>query len=401
MNFEIKDPSQALRDIQDFGEQGGVVPVIDVAATSTFMDPADMERVFNGELAGCYLYSRHSNPTVDAFGKKLAALDGMEAGLGLSSGMAAINCTLRQLMPQGGHIVASKTIYGGTYALMQNIFPQSGITVSFVDTNDLAAVAAAVTSKTRVIYTETVSNPMLRIAPLAGLKDICRQHDLAFVVDNTFTPAIVQPAKFGADVIVYSCTKYISGGADMMAGAVVASRKFIDSLIDINFGMVMLTGPAMDARIAHELYLRLYHLPVRMAAHSRSALAFASALSAEKVPAIYPGLSSHPDHEVIREMHNAAYGYGGMVVVDCGSASRAFELASALQKEKFGLYAVSLGFTRTLISCPAVSTSSEIPEDDRERMGLSAGLLRMSIGIIGDDATMIARFMDCWKRVMA
>lgn len=396
----IQDPAQAIRDVQDFGEQGGVVPVIDVAATSTFMDPQDMERVFNGELGGCYLYSRHSNPTVDAFGKKLAALDGMEAGLGVASGMAAINCALRQLFPQGGHLIASKTIYGGTYALMKNLFPQSGIKVSFVDTNDVAAVKAAITDDTRVVYTETVSNPMLRIAPLAELSKVCRSRNLKLVVDNTFTPAIVQPAKFGADVILYSCTKYISGGSDMMAGAVVSTRAFIDSLIDINFGTVMLTGPAMDARIAHELYLRLDHLPVRMAAHSRSAAVFVSALTEAGISAIYPGLKNHPDHRVFTEMMNVSYGYGGMVVIDCGSSKKAFELASLLQKEKFGLYAVSLGFSRTLISCPAVSTSSEIPEEERSGMGLSAGLLRLSIGLVGDDRIMSQRFLDCWRRVM-
>lgn len=397
----IQDPAQAIRDIQDFGEQGGVVPVIDVAATSTFMNPEDMERVFTGELGGCYLYSRHSNPTVDAFGKKMAALDGMEAGLGVASGMAAINCALRQVFPQGGHLIASKTIYGGTYALMKNLFPQSGIRVSFVDTNDIGAVRKAIEKDTRAIYTETVSNPMLRIAPLAELSEVCRPLNLKLIVDNTFTPAIVQPAKFGADIILYSCTKYISGGSDMMAGAVVSSRQFVDSLIDINFGMVMLTGPAMDARIAHELYLRLDHLPVRMAAHSRAATSFVSALTEAGVAAIYPGLKTHPDYASFTSMMNSAYGYGGMVVVDCGTSKKAFELASLLQKEKFGLYAVSLGFSRTLISCPAVSTSSEIPEEERTGMGLSAGLLRLSIGLVGDDKIMSQRFLDCWRRVMS
>lgn len=391
------DPKQSIRDIQDFGEQGGVVPVIDMAATSTFLDPADMEKTFRGELGGCYLYSRHSNPTVDMFNKKIAALEGMEAALGVSSGMAAINCALRQLLPQGGHIVASKTIYGGTYALMKNVLPQSGIHVSFVDTNNLSEVEAAITEKTSILYAETMSNPMLRIADLAGLKAVCKKRNLKLVVDNTFTPLIVRPAQFGADVVVYSCTKYISGASDMMAGAIIGTREFISQLIDINHGMVMLTGPAMDPRVAHELYLRLDHLPVRMVAHSKAAQYFSSRMVEEKIPVTYPGIKTHPDFNLFSKMLNPEFGYGGMVVLDCQTVDRAFQLAKALQDEKFGLYAVSLGFSRTLISCPAVSTSSEIPADEQSSMGLSPGLLRLSIGFTGNDQIMAERFLKCYR----
>jgi methionine-gamma-lyase len=393
------DPKQSIRDVQHFGEQGGVVPVIDMGSTSTFLDPQDMERTFTGELAGCYLYSRHSNPTVDMFSQKLAAMEGLEAAVGVSSGMAAINCTLRQIMPQGGHIVASKTIYGGTYALMQNILPQSGITVSFVDTNDLKAVESAITSKTKIIYAETMSNPMLRIADLAALKSICTKKNLKLVVDNTFTPLIVRPAQFGADVVVYSCTKYISGASDMIAGAVVSSREFINQLIDINFGMIMLTGPAMDPRIAHELYLRLDHLPLRMLGHSKAASYFANRIAEEKIPLAYPGLKSHPDYDLLTKMMNPEFGYGGMVVLDCGTVERASKLAKKLQDVKFGLYAVSLGFSRTLISCPAVSTSSEIPVTEQVSMGLSTGLLRLSIGFTGNDQVMVERFLKCYREL--
>jgi methionine-gamma-lyase len=393
------DPKQSIRDIQHFGEQGGVVPVIDMGSTSTFLDPQDMERTFTGELAGCYLYSRHSNPTVDMFSQKLAAMEGLEAAVGVSSGMAAINCTLRQIMPQGGHIVASKTIYGGTYALMQNILPQSGITVTFVDTNDLKAVESAITSKTKIIYAETMSNPMLRIADLAALKSICTKKNLKLVVDNTFTPLIVRPAQFGADVVVYSCTKYISGASDMIAGAVVSSREFINQLIDINFGMIMLTGPAMDPRIAHELYLRLDHLPLRMLGHSKAASYFANRIAEEKIPLAYPGLKSHPDYALLTKMMNPEFGYGGMVVLDCGTVERASKLAKKLQDVKFGLYAVSLGFSRTLISCPAVSTSSEIPVTEQVSMGLSTGLLRLSIGFTGNDQVMVERFLKCYREL--
>lgn len=391
--------NQSLRDVQHFGEEGGVVPVIDVAATSTFMNPANMEKVFQGELQGCYLYSRHSNPTVNAFGRKIAAMEGAEAALGVSSGMGAIYCAIRQLMPKGGHVIASKTIYGGTYALFANILPQCGIEVSFVDTNDLAQIQKSVRSNTKIVYVETMSNPLLRIADLPSLKKVCVSRGLKLVVDNTFTPLIVRPMDHGADVVLYSCTKYISGASDMIAGAVVGSQEFINQLIDINFGMVMLTGPSMDPRIAHELYLRLDHLPLRMAAHSRAAANLAQELVNQKVPVVYPGTENHLDHQLFKKLGNLNYGFGGMMTVDCGTSRRAFQLADNLQSEKFGLYAVSLGFSRTLMSCPAVSTSSEIPEAERTGMGLSEGLLRLSIGFVGDDAVMAERFMKCYREL--
>ena len=389
--------AQGIRDTQHFGEEGGVVPVIDVAATATFLNPADMEKAFHGELQGCYLYSRHSNPTVKAFSAKLATMEEMPAALGVASGMAAIYSTIRQLMPEGGHLICSRTIYGGTYALFNNILPKIGINVSFVDIHDLKKVEAFILPSTKLIYAETMSNPLLNVADLPALSGICKKRGLKLVVDNTFTPLVVTPSRFGADVVVYSCTKYISGASDLMAGAVVSSKEFIDQLIDINQGMVMLTGPVMDARVAHELYVRLDHLPIRMQAHSRAAFNLAKRLKEEKVNVIYPGLDSHHDHTMLKKLMNEEYGFGGMITVECGSSERALALASKLQQEKFGLYAVSLGFSRTLMSCPSISTSSEIPEKEQVEMGLSRGLLRLSIGYIGDDTIMADRFMKCWK----
>ena len=182
-----------------------------------------------------------------------------------------------------------------------------------------------------------------------------------------------------------------------MAGAIVSTQKFIDELIDINHGIVMLTGPVMDAHVAHSLYLRLDHLPVRMKAHSQSAHVIAGRLKEAEVPVVYPGLSSHADHAAFKQIMNSAYGFGGMLTVDCGSSERALALAFRLQQEKFGLYAVSLGFSRTLMSCPSISTSSEIPEAEQIEMGLSRGLLRLSIGYTGDYEVMAERFLRCYK----
>lgn len=395
----MKNRIQDLRDAQDFGEEGGVVPVIDVAATSTFMNPADMERTFAGELQGCYLYSRHSNPTVNAFSRKFAALEGTEAALGVSSGMAAIAATLEQLVPTGGHIVTSRTVYGGTYALFKNILPRRGIEVSFVDGCDLDAIERAIRPETRVLFTETLSNPLLRISDLRAYSAIAKRHGLKLVVDNTFAPLLVHPADHGADVVIHSCTKYVSGSADMIAGVICSTSDFIKSLIDVNSGVVMLTGPIMDARIAHELYVRLDHLPIRVRAHSEMALFLAQGMEQEKIPVIYPGLPSHPEHPLMNTLLNPGFGHGGMLTVDCGTPLKAMELANELQKVRFGLYAVSLGFSRTLMSCPSVSTSSEIPAKEQKEMDLTPGLLRLSIGFTGDPTLMLGRFLDSWKKV--
>ena len=397
------NPEQAIRDIQHFGEEGGVVPVIDVAATSTFLDPQDMERTFMGELQGCYLYSRHSNPTVNIFGKKIAAMEGAEAALGVASGMAAISCSIEQVFRNEGsgrgHLITSQTIYGGTYALFKNILPSRGITSTFVDILDLKAVEAAITKETKLIYAETLSNPMLAVSDLEALSKICKKHQLKLVVDNTFTPMIARPLHHGADVVIHSCTKYISGSSDFIAGAIAGSQNFISSLIDVNHGAVMLNGPVMDPRVAHELYLRMDHLGLRMMAHSKVAQTFAERMHLEGLPVIYPGLKTHPQHEMMKSMGANQMGFGGILTLECKDADTARILATKLQDDKFGLYAVSLGFSRTLMSCSAKSTSSEIPEAERKQMGLSEGLLRFSIGYTGDTEVMWKRFMKCYKEI--
>jgi methionine-gamma-lyase len=400
MTINKNHPGQAIRDIQHFGEEGGVVPVIDVASTSTFLDPQDMEKTFTGELQGCFLYSRHSNPTVNIFGKKIAAMERTQAALGVSSGMAAISCTIEQLFRgevSGGHLIASRTLYGGTYALFKNVLPSRGVKVEFLEITDLQAVEAAITPETKVLYTETLSNPLLAVSNIKALSGLCQKHGITLVVDNTFSPMIVQPALHGADIIIHSCTKYISGSSDFIAGAIAGSDEFINSLIDVNHGSVMLTGPVMDPRVAHELYLRLDHLGVRMEAHSKMASFLAEKMAAEGLPVIYPGLKNHPQYELFKSMSNEEYGAGGILTLECSSSDEARILATKLQEEKFGLYAVSLGFSRTLMSCSAKSTSSEIPEEEQRAIGLSQGLLRFSIGYTGDAHAMWERFMRSYQ----
>lgn len=392
--------AQKIRDIQHFGEEGGVVPVIDHAATSTFLNPNDMQKVFEGEIQGCYLYSRHTNPSVMMFSKKLAAMEGSESALGLASGMSAITCAVLQVMKEGGHMVASDTIYGGTWALFKNILPKFGIEITFVDPSKPDEFKNAIKDNTRLIYTETMSNPLLSVSDIKSLSEISKAHHLKLIVDNTFTPLIVSPIELGADAVVYSCTKYISGQSDLIAGAICSSEEFIAELIDVNHGMAMLSGPVMDPKVAYELYSRLDTLPIRMKAHSSAASTLVNRMQQEDIPGIiYPGINSYKQFDLFNQMKNDSYGNGGMITLDCGNLERATKLARSLQENKFGLFAVSLGFSRTLLSCPSASTSSEIPKDEQERIGLSDGLLRMSIGFCGDEEILAERFIKCFKEL--
>jgi methionine-gamma-lyase len=397
-----KNTLQEIRDIQHFGEEGGVVPVIDHAATSTFLDPGEMEKVFLGEREGCYLYSRHTNPSVIALGKKMAAMEGTEAAFGVASGMAAISCTVEQILLEGGHMVTSNTIYGGTYALFKNVLPKRGVEITFVDPFDIEAFEKAIRPDTKLIYTEVMSNPLLGISDISALSKITKKHGIKLVVDNTFTPLMVKPKELGADVVIHSATKFISGHSDLIAGVICSDQDFINQLIDVNMGLAMLYGPVMDPKVAYELYVRLDHLPIRIQAHSNAARSLVEYLMKKEVKGvIYPGLETHPQYEVFQNIKKDGYGDGGMITLDCGNLENALRLAHKLQDAKFGLFAVSLGFSRTLMSCPSASTSSEIPKDEQDKIGLREGLLRLSIGYTGDLNVMNERFWNCYQEVMS
>lgn len=383
------NPEQSLYLARrEFGEHGGVTPSLSRSSTFTVMDPAYMPEIFQGlrgpEKGGCFLYSRHFNPTNAVLGRYLAALEGTESAQGTASGMSAISCTLLQLCRQGDHIVSSDMIYGGTHALMDVMLPQMGISTTFADPADMRAVANAITSRTKVLYVETMGNPTLKIADIPSLAALAKEKKLTLVVDNTFTPMLVSPARLGADVVVYSLTKFINGASDLVAGAICASKEFIYRLKDLHTGRVMLLGPTLDPRAAFDVLQRLPHLAVRMREHGRRAMVIASHLEQLGVKVGYPGLTSHPQHALINQILNQGYGYGGIFTVDCGDRKGAEQFMRVLQNdEKFGYIAVSLGYFDTLMSCSGSSTSSEIPPEDQAKMGLSPGLVRFSIGITG------------------
>ncbi|BBO67490.1 cystathionine beta-lyase [Desulfosarcina alkanivorans] len=383
------NPEQALSETRrEFGEHGGVTPSISRSSTFTVIDPETMPEIFGGirgpQQGGCFLYSRHFNPTVDILARYLAAMEGTEFAVCTASGMSAISCALLQLCRNGDHIVSSDTIYGGTHALLEDLLPQLGITTTFVDPTDTDAFKKAITPKTRVLYTEVLGNPTLKIADIRALSKLARAEGLSLVVDNTFAPMMISPAHLGADVVVYSMTKYINGASDLVAGAICTTKAMVHQLMDLHTGRVMLLGPTMDPRMAYDIIQRLPHLALRMREHSRRALAVCRRLEELGVAVVYPGLDSFAQHDLATGLINRGYGYGGMFTVDCGTRDRADDLLDELQnKEDFGYIAVSLGYFDTLMSCSGASTSSEISPDDQKKMGLSPGLVRLSIGYTG------------------
>lgn len=377
-------PADKIQDLQYFGEFGGVNPSISDSSTYTFLSAKTMFDTFEGNAEGCYLYSRHSSPMNLYLGQALAAMEGTESANVAASGMGAITPVLLQLCAAGDEIVSSRTIYGGTYAFMKNMLPKWNIKTHFVDITKLDQVTAAITPNTKVLYCETVSNPLLEVADIEALAIIAKKHNLTLVVDNTFSPLSVAPAKLGADIVIHSLTKFINGSSDTVGGVVCASQAFINDLKNVNDGASMLLGPTMDSLRAASILKNLRTLHIRMKQHSYNAMYLAQKFEADGLKVVYPGLASHPSHELYAKMINPEYGFGGMMTMDVGNLDKANELMELMQHRNLGYLAVSLGFYKTLFSAPGSSTSSEIPLEEQQAMGLTDGLIRFSIGLDND-----------------
>ena len=377
-------PANNIQDLQYFGEFGGVNPSISDSSTYTFLSAKTMFDTFEGNADGCYLYSRHSTPSNLYLGEALAAMEGTETANVTASGMGAITPVILQLCGSGDHVVSSRTIYGGTYAFLKNFTPRLGIKTTFVDITKLDTVEAAITPNTKILYCESVSNPLLEVADISGLAKLAKKHNLKLVVDNTFSPLSISPKTLGADIIIHSLTKFINGSSDTVAGVICGTQEFINDLRNVNDGACMLLGSTMDSLRAASVLKNLRTLHIRMQQHSKNGLFLAQKFEADGLKTVYPGLPSHPSHELFKSMMNPQYGFGGMLTIDVGSLEKANQLMELMQKKNLGYLAVSLGFYKTLFSAPGSSTSSEIPEEEQKEMGLSDGLIRFSIGLDAD-----------------
>lgn len=393
------NPADKIQDLQYFGEFGGVNPSISDSSTYTFLSAKTMFDTFEGNADGCYLYSRHSTPSNLYLGEALAAMEGTETANVTASGMGAITPVLLQLCGANDHIISSRTIYGGTYAFLKNFTPKLGIDTTFVDITKLDVVEAAITKNTKVLYCESVSNPLLEVADIKGLSALAKKYNLKLVVDNTFSPLSISPVKLGADIVIHSLTKFINGSSDTVGGVVCGTQEFINDLRNVNDGACMLLGSTMDSLRASSILKNMRTLHIRMKQHSKNAYYLAEKFQDDGLKTVYPGLASHPSHDLFKTMMNKEYGFGGMLTIDVGSLEKANTLMELMQERNLGYLAVSLGFYKTLFSAPGSSTSSEIPEDEQKEMGLSDGLIRFSIGLDNNIERTYEMMKNCMKEV--
>ena len=378
-------------DAVTYGERGrGPDPgvedvVVPVHLSSTYSIP-EIERGMSLEAVdadrGEYLYSRLSNPTRNALEHRLAALAGGEHAFAMVSGTAAIATTMMGILSPGDHVVAFEDLYGGTRSMLKRLFADRlGVEVDFVDATDTAAVEAAMRPETELVWMETPTNPLIHLCDIAGIAEIAHAHDAALGVDNTFSsPYFQRPLALGADVVIHSTTKYLNGHSDSIGGAIVTD----DDAIAEEIGFLQQVGLcAMLSPCDSYLTLRgIKTLPLRMERHETNALAIAQFL--EDHPAVsavhYPGLESHPQHELAREQMS---GFGGVLSLELATDFEGV-LAFIDALEHFPL-AVSLGGVESLIEHPATMTHSPLTQAERDALGISDSLLRISVGIEATD----------------
>ena len=335
--------------------------------TSTYVQPE------LGRHKG-YEYARTQNPTRAALEANIAAIEGGMAGFAFASGMAAIDA-IASLLQEGDHVVVTDNTYGGTFRLFDKVLRRYGLEFAYVDTSDLSAVERALTPRTRMLFVETPTNPVMSITDLAGAARLARAHDVRLVVDNTFaSPCLQRPLALGADLVVHSTTKYLNGHSDSVGGIVVATRD--DDIEWLRF--VQNAAGAILGPFDSWLVLRgTKTLALRMAAHNHNGQAVAEHLAAHpKVRHVYyPGLADHPQHTLAARQMS---GFGGMLAFELGSLEAARRLLNSVQLMAL---AESLGGVETLISHPASMTHASVPVERRVAMGITDGLVRISVGI--------------------
>ena len=325
-----------------------------------------------------YIYSRASNPTRDALEQAVAVLEHGSRGVAFASGMAAITAVF-MLFSSGDHVVVSDMVYGGTYRLITQVLNRLGISASFVDTTDPESVKAALTAQTRAVYIESPTNPLLKIADIRALADLCREKNIRLIVDNTFlTPYWQNPIELGADIVVHSATKYLGGHSDVLAGVVATATQPLGT--DLAF-LQRATGGVLGPYDSWLLMRGIKTLGVRMEKHESNARTLARWLTT--LPQVhkvhYPGLPEHPQHQLAGQQ---ARGYGGMI---------SFELACPALAERFLrrlqiiTLAISLGGVESLACLPAKTTHSTYPAPVREQLGIGDGLVRLSVGVENAD----------------
>ena len=349
--------------------------------TGAVMMPIYTSSTFEQESPGVHKgfdYSRSINPTRKAFEECIASLENGEVGFGFSSGVAAISACVELLSP-GDHVIAMNDLYGGTVRLFNEIKTLSqGIEVTYVDMTDMQNVFEAKTDKTKMIFVETPTNPLLRVVDLSAIADFAKAENILSVCDNTFaSPYVQQPLNHGIDIVLHSATKYLGGHSDLIAGALVIGKKD-DELVSRMANIVNSLGPITGAFDSYLILRSLKTLAVRMERHCENALAIAKHFESHKEisEVIYPGLSNHPQHDLAA---NQMKGFGGIISMNIKGGLE--KSKSFLEKTRIFALAESLGGVESLIEHPALMTHASLPKDRRESIGISDGLVRLSVGL--------------------
>ena len=351
------------------------------SATGAVMMPIYTSSTFKQDSPGVhkgYDYSRSGNPTRNAFEDCMASLEEGIKGYGFSSGVAAISACVELLEP-GDHVIAMDDLYGGTVRLFNEIKTKSqGITVTYVDMTDFDNVEKAFTNKTKMIFVETPTNPLLKITDLEKIANFAKEKKILSVCDNTFASTYIQkPLNFGIDIVLHSATKYLGGHSDLIAGVLVIGRddkNLLEKMANIQNSL----GPITSTFDSYLILRSLKTLPIRMERHSKNALLIANELINHKKieNVIYPGLESHPQHQLAKKQMN---GFGGIISIELSGGLEASK--TFLEKTKIFSLAESLGGVESLIEHPALMTHASLPTETRDKIGITDGLIRLSVGI--------------------
>lgn len=346
-----------------------------LTSSFTYESAEDMAAAFADDTLDVNIYSRFSNPTVDEFINKIAVLEGAEDGVATGTGMAAIFGTFMTFLSKGDHIISASAVFGSTHTILTKYLPKWGIESSYFDMNKPESIAALIKPNTKMLYVETPSNPGLDIIDIELVSTLCKQHNILFVVDNCFaTPAVQQPIQYGADLVLHSATKFIDGQGRVLGGVVVGKKELINQL----YLFIRNTGPSMSPFNAWVLTKSLETLYIRMDRHADSALKIATALQnhPQLAGVKYPFLETHPQYAIAKkQMSNG----GGIVT---------FELKGGIESGRKFLNALqmlsmtnNLGDTRSIASHPASTTHSKLTEEERQAVGITPGLIRISVGL--------------------
>ncbi|NIP34774.1 MAG: aminotransferase class I/II-fold pyridoxal phosphate-dependent enzyme [Thermoplasmata archaeon] len=342
---------------------------------TTFLYPnPEPDAILGKRVGDYYIYTRYNNPTIEALEAKVADLEGGEGAVAFSSGMAAISTTLLTLAGEGGHIVSARDLYGGTYTLMGSILPKLGIEVTFVDTRDTDGFWKALRDDTRLVYCESITNPVLKVADIPELAEIAHGKEVPLVVDATFaTPVNQSPLDLGADVVVHSGTKYLGGHGDVTGGVAVASDQVAHQIRD----RMIFYGGCIDPAAAWLMMRGLKTMELRVARQNANARWLADWMeSQDKVASVlYPELESHPDHEVAQRVLR---GGGGMVTFDLGDLDACHRCLEGFQVITV---AASLGGVESLVSLPVETSHWELDAEERASLGIYDGHVRLSVGV--------------------